>query len=151
MNLNSITTKCYIIIYLFIYLCLISWICPESPWFAACFWPILEMQIVNMKVCGNRLRCFEQVNNATARVMTNKKVANPYTNGKCESQKEHLHFVLIASWALLLFFAHQAGSWIQWWELSTVLNCMLVRETPRFCSQNYFPSPASPPHVPRRT
>lgn len=28
--------------------------------------------------------CFggEQVNNATARVMTNKKVANPYTNGK---------------------------------------------------------------------
>lgn len=32
---NSITTKCYTIIYLFI----TSWICLESSWFAACFFP----------------------------------------------------------------------------------------------------------------
>ena len=32
-------------------------------------------------VCVCVLRCLKQVNNATARVMTNKKVANPYTNG----------------------------------------------------------------------
>lgn len=32
--------------------------------------------------CFSYLLSFSQVNNATARVMTNKKVANPYTNGK---------------------------------------------------------------------
>lgn len=35
-----------------------------------------------MTVCFLFFCRFEQVNNATARVMTNKKVANPYTNGK---------------------------------------------------------------------
>lgn len=55
-------------------------------WFAACFWTVPDMWIVNVKVSNHRsCACFEQVNNATARVMTNKKVANPYTNGKCQT------------------------------------------------------------------
>lgn len=36
---------------------------------------------VQMSVCV----CFCQVNNATARVMTNKKAVNPYTNSKTDS------------------------------------------------------------------
>lgn len=51
---------------------------------------------------------FEQVNNATARVMTNKKVANPYTNGKkasnCVVKTSKRRFMWISCSRFFCFF-----------------------------------------------
>lgn len=81
----------------------------------------------------------EQVNNATARVMTNKKMVSPYANGEGLSslpygkisspQSSGIVQVLVVNWSetLLSVCLQRGGSWVLWWVRCTHQSSTQVR------------------------